>query len=144
MKFDLFSRYGRRNPMILAIVVQNICGFLAAFVPNFWVFNFVRFVIGLSVGGTMVIGFVNLMEFTGAQYRQVVSAAYQVPFNLGHALIPFFSYHFRDYGHYEMAGSSPTLILLGYFCFLPESARWLIAMKESERAIKILTNIAKM
>lgn len=130
--------------MILAVVIQCIGGFLAAFTPSFWIFNLIRFVIGLSVGGTMVIGFVNLMEFTGAQYRQVVSAAYQVPFNLGHLLIPVYSYHFRDYKHYEMAGSGPTILLLCYFCFLPESARWLIAMKQTESAIKVLTKVAKV
>ncbi|CAH0586904.1 unnamed protein product [Chrysodeixis includens] len=138
------DRFGRRKPMIFAIVVQSAFGFLAASIETFWTFNFVRFIVGLSVGGTMVIGFVILMEYTAQQHREIISAIYQVPFNLGHTLIPVFSYFFRDYRHFQMAGSTSTLICLLYFCFLPETARWLIAMKQTERAINVLTTLAKI
>ncbi|KAG6453449.1 organic cation transporter protein [Manduca sexta] len=138
------DRFGRRNPLIAAVVMQVSLGIGAAYVGDFWTFTILRFIIGLSVGGTMVIGFVVIMEFVGTQYRDVISAVYQVPFNLGHILLPVFAYFFRDYVHFQLSISLPTIILLSYFFLLPETPRWLIAMKRSDEAIAILERVAKI
>lgn len=123
--------------------MQVSMGILAAYVTEFWTFSFVRFLIGMSTGGTMVIGFVIIMEFVGTQYRDVISALYQVPFNLGHMLLPVFSYFFRDYRHFELSISVPTIILLSYFFLVPETPRWLIAVKREKEAVTILERVAK-
>lgn len=124
--------------------MQIAAGVAAAYVPEFWTFTFLRFLIGASVGGTMVTGFVIVMEFVGTKYRDVVSVVYQIPFNLGHMLLPVFGYFYRDYSEFQMAISVPVAILLMYFFLVPETPRWLIAMKRTDEAIKSLERVAKV
>lgn len=143
MFFSIF-RFGRKKPLLVAVVIQVSMGVVAAYVPDFWTFTFVRFLIGMSVGGTMVTGFVMVMEFVGTKYRDVISALYQVPFNLGHMLLPIFGYYFRDYEKFQLAISIPAVILLAYFFLIPETARWLIAVKRTDEAIVILERVAKV
>ncbi|XP_021181745.1 organic cation transporter-like protein [Helicoverpa armigera] len=138
------DRYGRKDPLLVAVVIQLVCGIGAVYCPDYWSFTFMRFLIGLSVGGTMVTTFVIVMEFVGTHHRPVISALYQVPFNMGHMLLPVFAYFNRDYKDFQLAISVPVVILLSYFCLAPESPRWLLAVKRNEQAIKILERAARM
>lgn len=128
----------------MAVVIQVTMGITAAYVPDYWSFTFVRFLVGMSVGGTMVTSFVIVMEFVGAQYRDVISALYQVPFNLGHMLLPVFGYFCRDYSVFQLSISVPVIVLLSYVILVPETPRWLIAVNRTEEAITILERVAKM
>lgn len=124
--------------------MQVVMGIAAAYITDYWTFTFVRFFIGVSVGGVMVTTFVMIMEFVGTEYRDVLSVLYQVPFNLGHVFLPVWSYYLRDFSDFQLGISVPTIILLIYFFVLPESPRWLIAVNETEKAIAILEKVAKM
>lgn len=138
------DRFGRKNPLLVAVVIQVTMGITAAYVPDYWSFTFVRFLVGMSVGGTMVTSFVIVMEFVGAQYRDVISALYQVPFNLGHMLLPVFGYFCRDYSVFQLSISVPVIVLLSYVILVPETPRWLIAVNRTEEAITILERVAKI
>lgn len=128
----------------MAVVIQVVAGVSAAFVPEFWTFTFIRFLVGMSVGGTMVTGFVIIMEFIGTQNRDVISALYQVPFNFAHMLLPVFGYFLRDFSNFQLGISVFAIVLLSYFILIPESPRWLIAVKRTDEAIITLQQIAKM
>lgn len=128
----------------MAVVIQVAAGVSAAYIPEYWTFTFARFLVGMSLGGTMVTGFVIVMEFVGTQYRDVISALYQVPFNFGHMLLPVFGYFLRDFTDFQLGISLPTIVLLSYFILIPESPRWLIAMKRTDEAITTLQRVAKM
>lgn len=125
-------------------MLQLVSGVGAAYVPDYWSFTFLRFLVGASVGGTMVVSFVIVMEFVGTQYRDIISALYQVPFNLGHMLLPVLGFFFRDFSDFQLSISIPSAILLSYFIFVPETPRWLIAVKRTEDAIPILERVAKV
>ncbi|KAJ8723266.1 hypothetical protein PYW08_003178 [Mythimna loreyi] len=140
----LSDRYGRRKPFIVACVIQFVFGLTGAFLTSYVLFTIFRFIVGLSVGGTMVIGFVIIMEFIGPEYRETISALYQVPFNLGSVLLPLISYQYRDFRDFQLAISIPTAVFVIYFYALPETPRWLIAKNQTEKAIKVLTLTAKI
>lgn len=139
-----YFRFGRRYPLIVAVLVQVSAGIGAAYIAHYWWFTLVRFFVGASVGGTMVVGFVIIMEFVGNEHRDIVSALYQTPFNTGHILVAVFGYYFRDYSNFQLAISLPALALLSYIFFMPESPRWLIAVKKTDEAINLMERIAKM
>ena len=92
----------------------------------------------------MVIGFVIIMEFIGPEHREVISALYQIPFNLGSILLAAMSHRFRDFRELQLVMSVPTALFVIYIYSLPETPRWLIAKQKTERAIKVLTHTAKM
>lgn len=130
--------------MLFAVLLQVSSGVAAAFAPDYWSFSLLRFIVGMSVGGTMVVGFVIIMEYVGAKYRDIISALYQAPFNMGHMLLPVFGYFFRDYVNFQLAISLPAILLLSYFFLLPETGRWLIATQRTEEAIQIIERVATM
>lgn len=138
------DRFGRKTPLLVAVVIQISTGIAAAYVPEFWTFTFLRFLVGASVGGTMVTGFVIIMEFVGTKYRDVISAVYQTFFNLGHMMLPLIAYFYRDYSDFQLAISLPVVILLTYFFLMPETPRWLIAMKRTDEAVILMERIAKI
>lgn len=135
---------GRKKPFLIAVVMQVSMGILAVYMSTYWGFSFIRFIIGLSVGGTMVIGFVIVMEYIGPQYRHIISALYQAPFNVGHITLTGFGYYFRRFRHFQMAISVPTALMLTYFWLVPETPRWLIAVNRIDEATAILEYVAKV
>ncbi|XP_075975688.1 organic cation transporter protein-like [Anticarsia gemmatalis] len=138
------DRYGRRPTFIASIILQITAGITSAYMISFWAFSFFRFFVGVSVGGSMVVGFVVVMEFVGTKYRPMLAAIYQIPFNVGHLILPAFAYFLRDYSDFQLAISIPGIILLSYIYLLPETPRWLVAMGRTEEAIKLAERIAKI
>ncbi|XP_068617439.1 organic cation transporter protein-like [Battus philenor] len=138
------DRYGRRQTLIFAVVIESLTGIVASFLPDYWSFTIVRMLLGISVGGIMVIGFVILMEYVGIVYRDVLSALFHVPFTTGHIALALFGYYIRDYTHLQLAISVINMILLSYICILPESPRWLLATKQSVKAIALIERVAKI
>lgn len=120
-----------------------ITGIMSSFMPDFWSFTIIRMILGISVGGIMVVGFVIVMEYVGNDIRYVISALYHVPFTLGHMLLALFGYYIRDYMYYQLAISVVNVFLLIYICVLPESPRWLLAVNKTFEAITLIERIAK-
>jgi MFS family permease len=45
---------GRRNPLVIAVIMQLIFGVATSFVTNFWLFVAFRFLTAVATGGTML------------------------------------------------------------------------------------------
>ncbi|CAH1971044.1 unnamed protein product [Acanthoscelides obtectus] len=139
----LSDRFGRRNPLVLAVVLQAGSGMAAAFSPWFFGFLVMRFLSALATGGTMITSFVLVMEIVGTEWRTVLGILYQIPFNLGHLLLPVIGYYLRDWRHFQIAISAPSIFLVVYYWILPESPRWELAVGRKENAINTLQKAAK-
>ncbi|KAK4883226.1 hypothetical protein RN001_006545 [Aquatica leii] len=138
----LADKFGRRNPLIFAVIIQIITGTAMAFVPWFWLFLVCRFLCALATGGTMVTTFVLVMELVGTKWRTEVGIIYQIPFNLGHLSLALIGYLIRDWRYFQLAITLPSLILLSYYWIIPESPRWLLAIGQQKKAIKIMEKAA--
>ncbi|KAJ2951120.1 hypothetical protein O0L34_g5508 [Tuta absoluta] len=138
------DRFGRRKTLIVCVIMEVFTGLMASFLPDYWSFTIVRAILGFSLGGIMVIGFVIVMEYVGHTHRDVVSALYHVPFTAGHILLAAFGYLIRDFVYFQLAISLSTVILLSYICVLPESPRWLLAVNKTTIAVKQLKHMAKI
>ncbi|KAL0880251.1 hypothetical protein ABMA27_002708 [Loxostege sticticalis] len=138
------DRFGRRKPLLIIVIIQLATGIVAAFAPDYWSFTVLRFLLGTSIGGIIVVSFTMVTECVGTLDRDTVSALYQAFFNLGHLLLPVFGYFLRDYNKFQLAISLSTVILLSYFVLITESPRWLIAVRKLDQAVEILERIAKM
>lgn len=132
------DRYGRRGPLIGAVVLQTLAGCAAAIVPWFWLHVVLRFLCTTGTGGTMMTSFVLIMELVGLKWRTTVGILYQIPFNLGHLSLPLIAYYIRDWRFNQFFISVSTVILFAYYWILPESPRWLLTVGKTERATKVL------
>ncbi|XP_038214299.1 solute carrier family 22 member 1-like [Zerene cesonia] len=142
--FGIMSdKYGRRPTLVFSVVLEVFTGVISSFLPTYWSFTIVRMVLGMSVGGIMVVGFVLVMEYVGGVYRDIISVLFHVPFTLGHILLALFGYLIRDYVHFQLGISLANMVLLFYICILPESPRWLLAANKTTKAVKLMERVAK-
>ncbi|CAH0775584.1 unnamed protein product [Bemisia tabaci] len=134
---------GRKTPLLWGIILQVVAGIGTAFAPWYELFLPLRFITALAVGGTMTTSFVLCMEIVGGKWRTIVSTLYHIPFNIGHMTLPLFAYYTRDWRAFQLGISIPSILLLSYYCCVPESPRWLLAMGKEKQAMKVLNRAAK-
>ncbi|XP_066591897.1 organic cation transporter protein-like [Prorops nasuta] len=144
MVFSIMAdRIGRKNPLMIAIVLQSITGLISAFSPWYEMFLIFKFLSAVATGGTMLVSFVLLMEIVGIEWRSTLSVLFHIPFLLGHLMNPMISYLTRTWTGFQMAVSIPPIFLLSYYWIIPESPRWLLAVRRTGEAEAILTKAAR-
>uniref|UniRef100_A0A1A9VAX7 Major facilitator superfamily (MFS) profile domain-containing protein n=1 Tax=Glossina austeni TaxID=7395 RepID=A0A1A9VAX7_GLOAU len=139
----LSDKYGRRIIFIIECVVQLVFGVIAAFSLNYPMYALFRYLHATATGGQMTTSFVLIMEIIGPKYRETMNILYQIPFNLGHATLPLFSYFLRDWHYFYLSFSSFSIVYLIYICVIFESPRWLFATGRLEKSIPIVEKIAR-
>ncbi|XP_055903258.1 organic cation transporter protein-like [Eupeodes corollae] len=137
------DKHGRRIPFLFSAILQLVSGVLAAFSPWYWSFVFLRFLCAVATGGNMMTSFCLLMEIVGPSRREFfMGIVYQVPFNLGHAFLPVFSYFTRDFRLYQFSLSIFSVLFLSYYWIVPESPRWLMMAGRVDESVQILERAA--
>lgn len=124
-------------------MLEVFAGIISSFLPDYWSFTIVRMVLGFSIGGIMVVGFVIVMEYVGNTIRDIVAALFHIPFTMGHMTLALIGYFIREYMYLQLVISVSNVILLLYICLLPESPRWLLAANKTFKAISLMETIAK-
>ncbi|XP_062716935.1 organic cation transporter protein isoform X1 [Aedes albopictus] len=140
---SLADKFGRRPPLVIAVIIQLISGVAAAYIPWFWGFVVLRFITAVATGGTMVTSFVLVMEIIGPKWRELFSVLYQIPFNLGHLTLAGFAYFLRDWHHLQFGLSIFSLLLVSYYWLVPESPRYLFTSGNTDKAVELLETAAK-
>nr|XP_040575273.1 organic cation transporter protein-like isoform X2 [Lepeophtheirus salmonis] len=138
------DKFGRRKSIIVASVIQVFSTIATAFSSNYIIFIFLRFFVAFSVSGIFECGFVLVTEVCGPKYRTIFGILTQFPFGIGAALLPLIAYFLRDWFSLQLAISIPSVLLIVYFIFMPESPRWLLGEGRVDEALKILKDGAKM
>lgn len=139
----LSDRFGRKNPLVWAVILQFLSGVAAAFMPWLPLVLLMRFLSAMATGGTMVTSFVLVMELIGTKWRTTIGIMYQIPFDFGHLSLAFFGYLIRDWRYLQAAISAPSLLLIAYYWVLPESPRWLMTVGKTHQAVAVLERGAK-
>ncbi|KAL0276169.1 UNVERIFIED_CONTAM: hypothetical protein PYX00_003792 [Menopon gallinae] len=137
------DRFGRKTPLMTAIAIQAFSSFALSFVPWFWAFLLLRFILAISTGGTMITSFVLCVETIGGKWRTSIPILYQIPFGLANSIMAVMAYFLRDWRQLTLAMSTISMLFLSYWWLIPESPRWLLAVGEEEKAAKILEKAAK-
>lgn len=83
------------------------------------------------------------MEIIGVKWRELICVLYQIPFNVGHLMLPLFAYFIRDWRTFQFAVSIPSVLLLSYYWLIPESPRWLFTTGRVNESIEVLEKAAK-
>lgn len=98
--------------------------------------RFIRFIYELNFTN-------NTCNFSAKSLRPAMGTIYQLPFHLGFASLGLIGYFIRRWDWIQLSVSVPQIILLSYWCFLPESPRWLLIMKKKELVVSLLETAAK-
>ncbi|XP_018320845.1 solute carrier family 22 member 3-like isoform X2 [Agrilus planipennis] len=138
------DRYGRKSSLIVAIILQAVCGIISSLVSSFWIFVFVRFFLALGNGGTLISSFVMCMESVSGTYRTIVPILYQTPYVFGNLIMTFLAYYLNDWRKLNLVLSVLSCLFISYIWLLSESPRWLLAVGKKMEALKILKAAARM
>ncbi|XP_053150894.1 solute carrier family 22 member 2 [Hemicordylus capensis] len=137
------DRFGRKLCMLITILINSIAGVLMAVAPTYtWMVVF-RLIQGLVSKGGWLTGYILITEFVGLNHRKTVSIVYQMAFTAGLLILDAIAYAIPYWRWLQLAVTLPNFFFLLYYWCLPESPRWLIAQKESDKALKIIKRIAK-
>ncbi|XP_038611826.1 uncharacterized protein LOC119936336 isoform X2 [Tachyglossus aculeatus] len=136
------DRFGRRIILLVELLLQAMVGIGTAFVPNFYLYMALRFVVGTAVSG-FSISFVTLnMEWVGPSRRTLAIVISHCFFALGQMVLAGLAYGVRNWRLLQLASASPIVLLFFYVWVLPESARWLLVQGRVDEARELLQKAA--
>ncbi|XP_023239015.1 organic cation transporter protein-like [Centruroides sculpturatus] len=136
----LADRFGRQPILRYSVTLMLISGIATALSPTYIFFNIARFCLALGVAGAQNTAFCLLMEVLGPEYRTKVTFAFSFGWATGLMLLPGIAYLLRDWVYLQIFSTALGSILLLYWCFIPESPRWLLTRgryKSAEDIIKV-------
>src|SRR5215469_16096597 len=127
-------------------MIFGLASLAAAFAPNIYVLNGLRFIMGLGLGAEIVVGYGTMTEFVPPQTRGkwmafmafIVVSGLPVTALLGWAIVPSFGWR----PLFVLAGIG-ALIVWYLRKKLPESPRWLEANGRSAEAEALLETIER-
>ncbi|ESO98457.1 hypothetical protein LOTGIDRAFT_239057 [Lottia gigantea] len=132
--------FGRKKTYYTTLASQAALTILIIFSDSWYIYAFMRFLIGVSLGSYLVVC-VFLVEFINYKYRPVLTA---VPFwATGVCFLSLSTWLLRSWQYVHVAVGVFTLpFLLGWF-IVPESVRWLAVKGRIKEAEEVVERIAK-
>ncbi|KAF9799070.1 hypothetical protein SFRURICE_008580, partial [Spodoptera frugiperda] len=137
------DRYGRRIGLIISSFLNIVFMSAVPFSPSYWIFNGLRFFIGMASGGAMIISLVFIIEIVGPQHREAAGSLAIMPDGLAQALLSVFAYFAVDWRMFLMEYAITSFFIYVFIICLPESPRWLMSKGNGEKALEVLTRAAK-
>ena len=147
------ERFGRKKVIIVIAAIFSITSIFCALAPNWITLIIARFIGGLAIGASSVLGPMYIAEIAPANIRGRLVAFFQFNVTFGLLLAYTSNYMFSDIGENSwrwMLGivTIPSLIFFFLALIIPESPRWLIKHNRIDAARNVLvlcgrTNIEK-
>ncbi|CRK91511.1 CLUMA_CG005172, isoform A [Clunio marinus] len=141
---DLSDKYGRRPTLILAFLVQEVFGFLAAISPEFFSFAICRMFVGGATSGIYLVGYCICLEMVDKESRLNAGTYIMMSFSFGYVVLGLLAYFIHDWRWLQVALTLPGILFLSYWWIIPESTRWLLANNQKENAIAQIEKIARV
>uniref|UniRef100_F7GAM4 Major facilitator superfamily (MFS) profile domain-containing protein n=1 Tax=Ornithorhynchus anatinus TaxID=9258 RepID=F7GAM4_ORNAN len=138
----LSDRFGRRITILVELLLQAVIGIGTAFVPNFYLYMALRFVVGTAVSGFAISYITLTTEWVGPTQRTLAVTIAPCFFALGQMVLAGLAYGLRNWRLLQLAGASPIVLLFFYVWVLPESARWLLVRGRVDEARELMKKAA--
>ncbi|CAI5771151.1 solute carrier family 22 member 7-like [Podarcis lilfordi] len=140
----LSDRFGRRRMLLLSFLSTMFFGALAAFSESYLMFIIMRSLCGMGLTGVSIISLILAVEWTDVKHRTFCGTISGISWSLGYMLLALVAYLIRTWRWLLLAVTSPCLLSIVIWWWLPESARWLLTKKEVEAAHGYLSRCAKV
>jgi sugar porter (SP) family MFS transporter len=140
--------YGRRDSLKVVAAFYLLCAVGCAVASSLWMIVTARFLGGLAVGATSVLGPMYLAEIAPASWRGRLVACFQVNIVLGVLIAYGSNYLLGSMALGEMEWrwklgiqAVPAFAFLVMLFFIPRSPRWLMMKGKREEAATVLRKI---
>jgi len=142
---SLGQRYGSREMLRLTAVLYVVSSIGCAFAPNWWLLLAARFVGGLGIGGSSVLGPVYIAELAPPRLRGRLVGTFQINIVAGILLAYLSNYllGLMNLGAVEWrwdlgVAAVPAFLFFGLLFGIPRSARWLVTKSRFDEAREVL------
>jgi sugar porter (SP) family MFS transporter len=139
------DRYGRRNSLRLIAVLYVFSALGCAFAFGWYSFLFARFMGGLAIGASSVLGPMYIAEIAPAKQRGRLVGFFQFNIVFGILLAYFSNYLIGTMGFGDMEwrwklgiAAAPAVLFLVLLFAIPESPRWLAKQGRVQEAEHVL------
>ena len=135
------ERYGRKKSLIVIGILYLISAVFSGAIVNWYSFMFFRFLGGLAVGASSVVGPMFIAEISPAAWRGRFVCFFQFNIVLGIVLAYFSNYWIagvpNDWQWMIMAEAIPALLFSVLMFTMPESPRWLVKQGRDADAVAV-------
>lgn len=135
------ERYGRKKSLIVIGILYLISAVFSGAIVNWYSFMFFRFLGGLAVGASSVVGPMFIAEISPAAWRGRFVCFFQFNIVLGIVLAYFSNYWIagvpNDWQWMIMAEAIPALLFSVLMFTMPESPRWLVKQGRDADAMSV-------
>ena len=139
------QKYGRRDSLRVMAIFYVISALGCALAWNWHALIFFRFIGGLGIGGSSVLGPMYIAEIAPAQWRGRLVGSFQVNIVIG-ILLAYMSNAIIDTLHlgatewrWQLGISGvPAILFLVALFFIPRSPRWLAMQAKLDEALHVL------
>lgn len=138
------QRFGRKRALLVSYVMTTVFGYASAFSYNFIMFAVMRFFTGLGLSGISVVTLALCIEWVDIKHRTAVGVFMSMDWSVGTALLPVVAYFVNDWKHLSAVATSPLLLAMICWRWLPDSARWLMSNGKTQSAHYYLSKCAKI
>lgn len=137
------ERMGRKRSLIVIGFLYLVSAVFSGAIVNWYSFMFFRFIGGLAVGASSVVGPMYIAEISPAKWRGRFVCFFQFNIVLGIVLAYFSNYWIagvpNDWQWMIMAESVPALLFSILMFTIPESPRWLVKAGRVEEALAVFS-----
>ncbi len=140
------DKYGRRDSLRIMAMLYLVSAFGCAFAWNWYALVFFRFIGGLGIGGSSVLGPMYIAEIAPANWRGRLVGVFQFNVVAG-ILLAYFSNYFVGAFHLGIdiewrwklgIAAAPAALFLLLLFIIPRSPRWLVKQQRFEEARDVL------
>ncbi|XP_061882142.1 solute carrier family 22 member 7-like [Entelurus aequoreus] len=140
----LCDRYGRKSMLLVSYLISTIFGFGSALSTSFSMFAVMRFFSGFGLSGVGIISIVLCIEWADIKHRSMACILLTLDWSVSTMLLAAVAYLVNDWRYLTAAATSPLLLAIFSWWWLPESARWLTSNGQVNRAYFYLNKCAKV
>lgn len=147
------DKWGRKTSLKILGLFFVISAIGCAFAWDYWSLCFFRFIGGLAIGGSSVLGPIYIAEISPAKLRGRLVILFQFNVCLG-ILLAYFSNALIEVLHFDElhvqwrvmfgVGLIPALLFTILLFTIPESPRWLVSVQRNHEAETVLHQIGEL
>ncbi|XP_072155757.1 organic cation transporter protein isoform X1 [Bemisia tabaci] len=138
------DRFGRKVSLMGSLVMQLVLGSLVAICPWYSLYLVLRLFLGLFSVNVVFSGFVLCVELVSGKWLTICGVCYLLPLPVSYIMIAGIGYIIRDWRVLQWTITLPGALLLGLWCILPESPRWLLTRGRLEETVEVLEDAARI
>ncbi|XP_034044038.1 solute carrier family 22 member 7-like [Thalassophryne amazonica] len=140
----LSNRFGRRIMLLVSYVSGMLFAVLSAFSTSYMMFMVLRFFTGFCITGIVIVSSVLSVEWVDIEHRKLVGVIDSLSWTVGNMGFAVIAYFVTDWRWLIISVTSPLILAIVTWRWMPESARWLITHGKFDQALAYLQACEKM